>query len=308
MTAGEDARAPRPRVARRPGAGLFCVAAAVGTAAVGSLWGSAVRAMEFAEGEGVYTLVLLRHGQSQWNLENRFTGWVDVDVTDEGAEEAMTAGRLLRDAKITVDVAFTSLQKRAIKTLALALEEMDQLWIPISKTWRLNERMYGDLQGMNKAETQAKFGEEQVTQWRRSFAIPPPEISDDNPFHPKLEEKYASIPKKDLPLTESLDLTIKRVLPYWRKEIAPALRRGKKVIIAAHGNSLRALVKYLDNIPEDKIIKLNIPTAVPLVYKLNRQLKPVMLPGHAAGLSGVYLGDPEWVNNKINGVANQAKR
>jgi len=264
--------------------------------------------MEFAEGEGVYTLVLLRHGQSQWNLENRFTGWVDVDVTDEGAEEAMTAGRLLRDAKITVDVAFTSLQKRAIKTLALALEEMDQLWIPISKTWRLNERMYGDLQGMNKAETQAKFGEEQVTQWRRSFAIPPPEISDDNPFHPKLEEKYASIPKKDLPLTESLDLTIKRVLPYWRKEIAPALRRGKKVIIAAHGNSLRALVKYLDNIPEDKIIKLNIPTAVPLVYKLNRQLKPVMLPGHAAGLSGVYLGDPEWVNNKINGVANQAKR
>lgn len=299
----------RPRVLRRRGAGLLCVAAAVGAAAVAScLGGTALEAMDFMEGEGVYTLVLLRHGQSQWNLDNRFTGWVDVDVTAEGAAEARTAGQLLRDANVSVDVAFTSLQKRAIKTLSFCLEEMDHLWIPTSKTWRLNERMYGDLQGMNKAETQAKFGEEQVTQWRRSFAVPPPEISDDNPYHPKLEEKYKNIPKRQLPLTESLDLTIKRVLPYWRSEIAPVLRRGKKVIIAAHGNSLRALVKYLDNIPEDKIIKLNIPTAVPLVYKLNRRLQPVELPGHAEGLSGVYLGDPAWVDAKINGVANQAKR
>lgn len=229
-------------------------------------------------------------------------------MTAEGASEASTAGELLREAGVTVDEAFVSLQKRAIKTLALCLEEMDQLWVPVTKSWRLNERMYGDLQGMNKAETQKKFGEEQVTQWRRSFAIPPPPISDDNPFHPKLEEKYASIPKRDLPLTESLDLTIKRVLPFWRSSIAPALKKGKKVIIAAHGNSLRALVKYLDNIPEDKIVELNIPTAVPLVYKLNRRLKPVELQGHAEGLSGVYLGDPDWVDKKINGVANQARR
>jgi len=307
---GEQAAAchRKPRVGRRRGAALLGAVVAVGTAVVACTWSAATEAMEFMEDRGVYTLVLLRHGQSQWNLENRFTGWVDVDVTNEGAGEAVHAGQLLREANITVDVGFTSLQKRAIKTLSMCLEEMDQLWIPVTKTWRLNERMYGDLQGMNKAETQAKFGEEQVTQWRRSFAIPPPPISDDNPFHPKLEEKYASIPRRQLPLTESLDLTIKRVLPFWRSSIAPALKSGKKVIIGAHGNSLRALVKYLDNIPEDKIIKLNIPTAVPLVYKLNRRLKPVELPGHADGLSGVYLGDPQWVNAKINGVANQAKR
>jgi len=309
--AGEQAPTPcvrRPREKRRRGAAALLAAIAAAGVAAACLRGGAGEAMEFAEDQGVYTLVLLRHGQSQWNLENRFTGWVDVDVTEEGASEAVTAGQLLRDANITVDVGFTSLQKRAIKTLSLALEQMDQLWIPLTKTWRLNERMYGDLQGMNKAETQEKFGEEQVTQWRRSFAIPPPPISDDNPFHPKLEEKYASIPPRQLPLTESLDLTIKRVLPFWRSSIAPELKRGKRVIIGAHGNSLRALVKYLDDIPEDKIIKLNIPTAVPLVYKLNRRLKPVLLPGHADGLSGVYLGDPEWVNAKINGVANQAKR
>lgn len=266
------------------------------------------RALDLAEDEpGVHTLVLLRHGESQWNLENRFTGWVDVDVTESGAAEASNAGRLLREANITVDEAFTSLQKRAIKTLGLALEEMDQLWIPVTKSWRLNERMYGDLQGMNKAETTEKFGEEQVTQWRRSFDVPPPPIADDSPFHPKLEAKYASVPRKEMPKAESLQLTIRRVLPFWRSAIAPELKQGKKVMIAAHGNSLRALVKYLDNIPDDKIVKLNIPTAVPLVYKLNRRLKPIPLPDHADGLSGRYLGDPEWVNGKINGVANQAK-
>jgi len=283
----------------------LAIAAATGALC---LLGPASKAQTFAEDDGTYTLVLLRHGESQWNLENRFTGWVDVDVTAAGAEEATNAGELLREANITVDMAFTSLQKRAIKTLGLALEAMDQLWIPVTKTWRLNERMYGDLQGMNKAETTAKFGEEQVTQWRRSYAVPPPPIEDDNPFHPKLEPKYAGIPKRQLPLAESLELTIRRVLPFWRGTIAPALKKGNKVIIAAHGNSLRALVKYLDKVPEDEIIKLNIPTAVPLVYKLNRRLKPIKLEGHAEGLSGVYLGDPAWVDAKINGVANQAKR
>mmetsp|Transcript_44943 Transcript_44943/g.106723 ORF Transcript_44943/g.106723 Transcript_44943/m.106723 type:complete len:318 (+) Transcript_44943:63-1016(+) len=257
---------------------------------------------------GVYTLVLLRHGESEWNLQNRFTGWVDVDVTAKGAEEAVKAGALLNEANISVDVAFTSVQKRAIKTLNLALEEMDLLYIPVEKSWRLNERMYGDLQGLNKAETQQKFGEEKVTQWRRSFDVPPPPIADDNEYHPRLDKRFASVPKKELPLTESLKLTIRRVLPFWKSSVMPALKKGKKVLIAAHGNSLRALVKYLDNIPEEKIVSLNIPTAVPLVYKLNRAMKPIALPDHAEHLSGVYLGDPEWVNAKINGVANQAKR
>lgn len=256
---------------------------------------------------GEYTLVLLRHGESQWNVENRFTGWVDVDVSEKGAAEASNAGDLMREAGIVPDVAFTSFQKRAIKTLNMALEAMDLLWIPVTKSWKLNERMYGDLQGMNKAETTAQYGEEQVTQWRRSFAVPPPPIKDDNPYHPKLEAKYASIPAKELPLTESLKLTIDRVLPFWKSAIAPELRRGKTVLIAAHGNSLRSLVKYLDNIPEDKIISINIPTGVPLVYRLNRQLQPITLAGHADDLSGAYLGDPEWVSNKINGVKNQAK-
>jgi len=259
------------------------------------------------DAHGVYTLVLLRHGESQWNLENRFTGWVDVDVSPKGVAEGKNAGVLMREANISVDKAFTSYQKRAIKTLNFALEEMDSLWIPVEKTWKLNERMYGDLQGMNKADATANFGEEQVTEWRRSYAIPPPPIKDDQPYHPKLDPKYSNIPKKDLPLTESLALTIDRVLPFWRSNIAPELRKGQKVLIAAHGNSLRALVKYLDNVPEDKIVGLNIPTGVPLVYKLNRRLKPVELPGHAESLSGRYLGDPAWVDAKINGVKNQAK-
>lgn len=298
---------PRRR-SRLAGASLLALCGAT-SAAVASLLGRP-EAADVRLPEGVtdaYTLVLLRHGESQWNLENRFTGWVDVDVSEKGAAEAKYAGQLLREANITVDAAFVSVQKRAIKTLALALEEMDSLWIPVQKSWRLNERMYGDLQGKNKADAAEKFGEEQVTQWRRSFAVPPPVIQDDSPYHPKLDAKYASIPKKDLPLSESLKLTIDRVLPFWKKKIAPMLKSGKKVIIAAHGNSLRALVKYLDDVPEDKIIGLNIPTAVPLVYKLNRKLKPILLPDHAESLSGVYLGDKDWVDQKINGVKNQAK-
>eukprot|EP00931_Biecheleriopsis_adriatica_P115456 TRINITY_DN91241_c0_g1_i1.p1 TRINITY_DN91241_c0_g1~~TRINITY_DN91241_c0_g1_i1.p1 ORF type:complete len:325 (+),score=83.36 TRINITY_DN91241_c0_g1_i1:53-976(+) len=295
------------RRARRIGR-TGCVLAAAGAAAAAILsLGTSTADVAELENHGVHTLVLLRHGESQWNLENRFTGWVDVDVSPKGAEEGKNAGVLMREANVSVDVAFTSFQKRAIKTLNFALEEMDALWIPVTKSWKLNERMYGDLQGMNKAETQAKFGEEQVTQWRRSFAVPPPPIQDDHEYHPKLDAKYKDIPKKELPLTESLALTIDRVLPFWRKSIAPELRKGKKVLIAAHGNSLRALVKYLDNVPEDKIIGLNIPTGVPLVYRLNRQLKPVQLPGHAEGLSAQYLGDPAWVDAKINGVKNQAK-
>jgi len=294
---------------RRPRRGRKCAAAVViaCTLALGIRLGATALDVSTMEEYGTHTLVLLRHGESEWNLENRFTGWVDVDVSEKGAQEAVNAGRLMHEANLSLDLAFTSYQKRAIKTLNLALEELDALWIPVTKSWKLNERMYGDLQGLNKAETTNKYGEEKVTQWRRSYAVPPPPIKDDNPYHPKLDPKYKDIPKKKLPLSESLALTIDRVLPFFRQSIAPELRKGKKVLIAAHGNSLRALVKILDNVPEDKIVGLNIPTGVPLVYRLNRHLKPVTLPGHADLISGTYLGDPEWVNGKINGVKNQAK-
>lgn len=299
-----DRQRSRPR---RGAFGLICVASAFAISMMCLIGSSAVAQIKFPVADGEYTLVLLRHGESQWNLENKFTGWVDVDVSEKGAEEASYAGKLMAEANLTVDHAFTSLQKRAIKTLAMALEEMDLLWIPVEKSWNLNERMYGDLQGMNKAETTEKFGEEQVTEWRRSYAIPPPPIKDDNPYHPKLDPRYKDLPPGTLPLTESLALTIKRVLPYWQGTIAPVLMEGKTVIIAAHGNSLRALVKYLDNVPEDKIVSLNIPTAVPLVYRLDKNLKPIVLPNHAPSLSGAYLGDPAWVQGKIDGVKNQAK-
>jgi len=294
----------------RRGAGGILLLGGSALAIVGALLHRGLAAvLRLPDGAGdAYTLVLLRHGESQWNLENRFTGWVDVDVTDVGVAEAKHAGELMRDANVSVDVAYTSVQKRAIKTLALALEEMDRLWIPVHKTWKLNERMYGDLQGKNKADAAAKFGEEQVTQWRRSFAVPPPVITEDNEFHPKLDPKYAQVPKRELPLAESLKLTIDRVLPYWKSTIVPSLKSGNKVLIAAHGNSLRALVKYLDNIPEDKIVGLNIPTGVPLVYKLDRRFRPIQMPDHADGLNGAYLGDKQWVDQKINGVKNQAKR
>lgn len=296
---------------RRKATGLLVTAVAAGAVALATvtLKGDLSSASLFGDdGFDGYTLVLLRHGESQWNLENKFTGWVDVDVSPKGASEAANAGVLMKEANLTLDMAFTSRQKRAIKTCNMALENMDHLWIPVEKTWKLNERMYGSLQGLDKASTQKKYGEEQVTEWRRSFAIPPPEIEDDSPYHPKLEAKYADIPASKLPKTESLKLTIDRVLPYWRSAIAPELRKGKQILIAAHGNSLRALVKYLDDIPEEKIVGLNIPTAIPLVYKLNKALKPIVQEGHAEGLSARYLGDPAWVDAKINGVKNQAKR
>jgi len=257
--------------------------------------------------EGVYTLVMLRHGESTWNLENRFTGWVDVDVTPKGLEEASSAGKLMSKANLTFDMAFTSYQKRALKTLGVTLEEMDLLWIPVEKSWRLNERMYGDLQGLNKIETVERYGEEQVNEWRRSYGIAPPPIAPDSEYHPKLDPKYASLREHEVPVAESLAATMKRVLPYWRKSIAPELKRGKKILITAHGNSIRALVKYLDNVPEDKIAEYNIPTGVPLMYKLNRALKPVVLPDHAEGLSGTFIGDPEWVDSKLKKVRDQVK-
>ena len=228
-------------------------------------------------------LVLLRHGESTWNKENRFTGWTDVDLSERGREEAKAAGRLLKDGGYVFDVAFTSLLKRAIRTLGIALDELDLLWIPVTKDWRLNERHYGALQGLNKAETAAKHGDAQIKVWRRSYDIPPPPLSIDDERHPSHDPRYAGLDSKVLPLTESLKDTVERFLPYWHESIAPAIRSGKRVIIAAHGNSLRALVKYLDNVSEAGIVELNIPTGIPLVYELNDDLTPIR---------HYYLGDP----------------
>jgi 2,3-bisphosphoglycerate-dependent phosphoglycerate mutase len=243
-------------------------------------------------------LVLLRHGESQWNLENRFTGWTDVDLTPKGREEAREAGRLLREGGYTFDVAYTSLLKRAIRTLWIALDEMDLMWIPVFPTWRLNERHYGALQGLNKAETAAKFGEAQVKIWRRSYSDPPPPIATDDERHPGRDPRYATL-GKDAPLTESLESTVARFLPYWHETIAPALRAGSRPIIAAHGNSLRALVKYLDDVPESQIVELNIPTGVPLVYELDGDLNPTR---------HFYLGDPEAVRRAAEAVAKQGAK
>jgi 2,3-bisphosphoglycerate-dependent phosphoglycerate mutase len=228
-------------------------------------------------------LVLLRHGESTWNKENRFTGWTDVDLSERGREEAKAAGRLLKDCGYVFDVAFTSLLKRAIRTLGIALDELDLLWIPVTKNWRLNERHYGALQGLNKAETAAKHGEAQIKVWRRSYDIPPPPLTIDDERHPSHDPRYAGLDSKLLPLTESRKDTVERFLPYWHESIAPAIRSGKRVIIAAHGNSLRALVKYLDNVSEADIVELNIPTGIPLVYELNDDLTPIR---------HYYLGDP----------------
>jgi len=242
----------------------------------------------------MFRLVLLRHGESTWNQENRFTGWTDVDLTDKGRAEAREAGRLMAEEKFEFDVAYTSVLKRAIRTLWIALEEMDSLWIPVHKSWRLNERHYGALQGLNKAETAAKHGDAQVQIWRRSYDIPPPPLADvDN------DRRYASIPEQQLPLTESLKDTVARFVPYWESTIAPDIKAGKKVLIAAHGNSLRALVKYLDNVSEKDIVDLNIPTGVPMVYTLNSELRPLQ-PYH-------YLGDQEAIKRKAEAVANQGK-
>ena len=230
------------------------------------------------------TLVLLRHGESTWNKENRFTGWTDVDLTDTGREEAVNSGRLLSAAGLSFDVAYTSLLKRAIRTCWITLDELDLLWIPVLRSWRLNERHYGALQGLNKAETAAKHGDEQVKIWRRSYDIPPPALTADDPRHPGQDPRYASIPPADLPLTESLKDTVARFLPYWDDTIAPAIHDGKRVLIAAHGNSLRALVKYLDHMSDQDIVELNIPTGVPLVYELN---------GDLTARRRYYLGDTQ---------------
>ncbi len=241
-------------------------------------------------------LVLCRHGQSDWNLKNLFTGWTDVDLTEKGINEARAAGRALADAGYEFEVAYTSVLKRAIRTLWLVLDEMDRMWLPVERSWRLNERHYGALQGLNKAETAAKYGDEQVHIWRRSYATPPPELEPSDERHPAHDKRYAGI--DDLPATESLATTLERVKPYWDAEIVPALQRGGDVLIAAHGNSLRALVKMLDNMGDDEITGFNIPTGIPLAYELDASLKPV---------SREFLGDPEAVAKAAAAVANQAK-
>lgn len=246
----------------------------------------------------MYKVVLLRHGESQWNLENRFTGWTDVDLTEKGEEEARQAGLLMKQEGFEFDVAFTSVLTRAVRTLWIALTEMNMVWIPIINSWRLNERHYGALQGLNKAETALKYGDEQVLIWRRSYDTQPPALTPDDPRYPGNDRRYADLTDAELPLTECLKDTVARFLPYWHDTIAPAIRSGKRVLIAAHGNSLRALVKYLDNISEEEIVGLNIPTGVPLVYELDEDLKPIR---------SYYLGDPEEAKRKAEAVANQAK-
>lgn len=245
------------------------------------------------------TLILVRHGQSDWNLQNRFTGWVDVDLSAAGVEEARAAGRALAEEGIRIDRAFTSVLKRAIRTLWIVLDEMDQMWVPVERSWRLNERHYGALQGLDKAETAAAHGAEQVKVWRRSYATPPPSLDADDPNHPRFERRYGNLATNELPSAESLSMTLDRVLPYWHEAIAPRLARDETVMIAAHGNSLRALVKYLDGISEADIVELNIPTGLPLVYDLDREL---------AVRSSRYLADEEAVKAAADMVANQAGR
>jgi 2,3-bisphosphoglycerate-dependent phosphoglycerate mutase len=246
----------------------------------------------------MYKVVLLRHGFSTWNKENRFTGWKDVDLADEGREEALEAGRLLKEGGFLFDIAYTSLLKRAIRTLWIALDVLDQFWIPVEKSWRLNERHYGALQGLNKAETATRHGDEQVKIWRRSYDIPPPPLALDDPQHPSHDRRYASVPPDELPLAESLKDTVDRFLPYWHETIAPTIRSGKRVLIAAHGNSLRALVKYLDQMSESEIVELNIPTGIPLVYELDASLHPI---------KHYYLGDADAAAAAAAKVANQSK-
>ncbi|HEY7495081.1 MAG TPA: 2,3-diphosphoglycerate-dependent phosphoglycerate mutase [Candidatus Tectomicrobia bacterium] len=242
-------------------------------------------------------LVLLRHGESTWNRENRFTGWKDVGLSEHGVQEAIEAGRVLGREGYVFDVAYTSVLKRAIKTLWLVLEEMDLMWIPVHNHWRLNERHYGALQGLNKAETAAQHGEAQIKLWRRSYDVPPPALTPDDPRHPGRDRQYATLRPQELPLTECLKDTVARFLPYWHNTIAPTIRQGERVLISAHGNSLRALVMYLDEISEDDIVDLNIPTGIPLVYELEDDLTPIR---------HFYLGDPEIVAQATQAVANQA--
>jgi 2,3-bisphosphoglycerate-dependent phosphoglycerate mutase len=247
----------------------------------------------------VHKLVLLRHGESDWNKENRFTGWTDVDLSDKGREEATDAGVTLKAGGYVFDAAYTSVLKRAIRTLWMTLDQLDLMWIPVERSWRLNERHYGALQGLNKSETAAKFGEDQVKIWRRSYDIPPPALTPDDERYPGHDPRYKDLSASDLPLTECLKDTVNRFLPYWHATIAPAVQAGRRVLIAAHGNSLRALVKYLDDVPEDVIVGINIPTGMPLVYELDANLKP---------LRSYYLGDPEKVKAAMDAVAAQGKK
>jgi 2,3-bisphosphoglycerate-dependent phosphoglycerate mutase len=243
-------------------------------------------------------LVLLRHGESAWNKENLFTGWTDVDLSQKGIEEAKESGQALKKEGFSFDIAFTSVLKRAIRTLWIALDEMDLMWIPVYRSWRLNERHYGALQGLNKAQTAEKYGEEQVLIWRRSYDIQPPPLDKRDNRWPGHDRRYNDLEEKDIPVTECLKDTVERFLPYWHNDIIPVLKSGKKVLISAHGNSLRALVKYLDSVPDQEIVKLNIPTGIPLIYELTPQLKP---------LKHYYLGDPEKIKKAIGEVAGQGK-
>ena len=247
----------------------------------------------------MHRLVLLRHGQSTWNLENRFTGWTDVDLTPQGHAEAHTAARVLKEGGYTFDLAYTSVLKRAIRTLWVVLDDMDLMWIPVHRDWRLNERHYGALQGLNKSETAEKYGEDQVKIWRRSYATPPPALTRDDPRYPGKDPRYAGLPPADLPVTESLSDTVNRFLPAWHGSIAPLVAAGKRVIIAAHGNSLRALVKYLDGVTDEAIVELNIPTGIPLVYELDGGLKPIR---------HYYLGDENAVKLAAQAVAAQGRK
>jgi 2,3-bisphosphoglycerate-dependent phosphoglycerate mutase len=246
----------------------------------------------------MHRLVLVRHGESTWNKENLFTGWTDVDLSKKGVEEAKEGGRVLKEQEYTFDIAFTSVLKRAIRTLWFVMDEMDLMWIPVVRDWRLNERHYGALQGLNKAQMAEKFGEKQVKIWRRSYDIRPPALEETDPRNPARDPRYQALKKEQIPLTECLKDTVERFLPCWHEVIAPTVRSGKRVLIAAHGNSLRALVKYLDNIPDDVIPEVNIPTGMPLVYELRDDLTPIR---------NFYLGDPEKVKKAMEAVASQAK-
>lgn len=247
----------------------------------------------------MYKVVFIRHGESEWNKENRFTGWVDVDLSSKGMAEAKEAGKLLKKEGFHFDIAYTSVLKRANKTLNIVLEELGELWIPVEKTWKLNERHYGALQGLNKADTAAKYGDEQVKIWRRSYDILPPALDKDHEYYPGKDPRYSSLSRSDLPLAESLKETVARAVPYWENTISTSIRSGKKVLIAAHGNSIRALVKYLDNVSESEILELNIPTGIPLVYELDSQLKPI---------KHYYLGNQESIEAAMKAVANQGKK
>ncbi len=246
----------------------------------------------------MYKLVLIRHGESDWNKENRFTGWTDVDLSEKGREEARTAGLALKDAGFAFDMAYVSVLKRAVRTLWIVLDEMDLFWLPVRHSWRLNERHYGALQGLNKSETAAKFGEDQVKIWRRSYDIPPPPLEPDDPRFPGLDPRYAGLSKDELPLTECLKDTVARFMPLWHETLAPAIRSGQRLLVAAHGNSIRAIVKYLDDVSDEEIVGVNIPTGIPLVYELDADLKPI---------SRNYLGDPEEVAKAMAAVASQGK-